>query len=170
MLRRVKSLNFSVSGESLPAEATKQKWRLKLRPAMSMTLNTPLASSSLTENTDTMPMLRLWRRKALMASVLPRRMRMLSSWGLIPCFSSSVSITSSVPEPCSRMTSGWRHSSCGVISSGIDSLPDCFIMATSSSSRNGSYCRPAECVMPSTMPRSMSWLSSASLCRASCRW
>ena len=50
MLRRVKSLNFSVSGESLPAEATKQKWRLKLRPAMSMTLNTPLASSSLTEN------------------------------------------------------------------------------------------------------------------------
>lgn len=106
MLRRVKSLNFSVSGESLPAEATKQKWRLKLRPAMSMTLNTPLASSSLTENTDTMPMLRLWRRKALMASVLPRRMRMLSSWGLIPCFSSSVSITSSVPEPCSRMTSG----------------------------------------------------------------
>lgn len=75
MLRRVKSLNFSVSGESLPAEATKQKWRLKLRPAMSMTLNTPLASSSLTENTDTMPMLRLWRRKALMASVLPRRMR-----------------------------------------------------------------------------------------------
>lgn len=161
MLRRVKSLNFSVSGESLPAEATKQKWRLKLRPAMSMTLNTPLASSSLTENTDTMPMLRLWRRKALMASVLPRRMRMLSSWGLIPCFSSSVSITSSVPEPCSRMTSGWRHSSCGVISSGIDSLPDCFIMATSSSSRNGSYCRPAEWVMPSTMPRSMSWLSSA---------
>lgn len=76
MLRRVKSLNFSVSGESLPAEATKQKWRLKLRPAMSMTLNTPLASSSLTENTDTIPMLRLWRRKALMASVLPRRMRM----------------------------------------------------------------------------------------------
>ena len=63
MLRRVKSLNFSVSGESLPAEATKQKWRLKLRPAMSMTLNTPLASSSLTENTDTTPMLRLWRRK-----------------------------------------------------------------------------------------------------------
>lgn len=72
MLRRVKSLSFSVSGESLPAEATKQKWRLKLRPAMSMTLNTPLASSSLTENTDTIPMLRLWRRKALMASVLPR--------------------------------------------------------------------------------------------------
>ena len=34
MLRRVKSLNFSVSGESLPAEATKQKWRLKLRPAI----------------------------------------------------------------------------------------------------------------------------------------
>lgn len=86
MLRRVKSLNFSVSGESLPAEATKQKWRLKLRPAMSMTLNTPLASSSLTENTDTMPMLRLWRRKALMASVLPRRMRMLSSWALFRTF------------------------------------------------------------------------------------
>lgn len=51
----MKSLNFSVSGESLPAEATKLKWRIKLSPVMSMTRNTPLASSSLTENTDTMP-------------------------------------------------------------------------------------------------------------------
>ena len=62
MLRRVKSLNFSVSGESLPAEATKQKWRLKLRPAMSMTLNTPLASSE-------------W----VMPSTMPRSMSWLSS-------------------------------------------------------------------------------------------
>lgn len=139
MLRRVKSLNFSVSGESFPAEATKQKWRLKLSPVMSITLNTPLASSSLTENTDTMPTLRLWRKKALMASVLPRRMRMLSSCGLMPCLSSSFSMTSSVPEPCSRMTSGRRHSYCGLISSGRASLPAGLTIATSSSSRNGSY-------------------------------
>ena len=82
-----------------------------------MIRSTPLRSSSTTEITETMAMASLLRTKALIPSVEPSRMTTLSCGMRMPARPSAALMTSSVPDPPSRNTSGISRSSSAVIDS-----------------------------------------------------
>ena len=64
--------------------------------------------------TETMASVSLLRTKALMPSVLPSRITIRSIRSRMPARASAAAVTSSVPEPPSRMTSGSVQSCSGV--------------------------------------------------------
>ncbi len=83
----------------------------------------PLRSSSTTEITDTRAIASLLRTKDLIPSVVPSRIATSSCESRSPTPASAAAITSSVPEPSSRSTSGIRHSASGVTDSVRAYLP-----------------------------------------------
>ena len=81
------------------------------------------AGSSTTEITDTRAIASLLRTKDLIPSVVPSRIATSSCESRSPTPASAAAITSSVPEPSSRSTSGIRHSASGVTDSVRAYLP-----------------------------------------------
>ena len=131
------SINNCPKPSNGPCKCTKWKARSMSKSVMSITFTFPEINSLWTEWIETKPMqLACWMYD-LILSVLPKCITTRSSLSEM-CFSSNfLEITSKLPDPSSRRTTGICFKVSIVTSSCLDTGCEVLATATISSSRNG---------------------------------